>query len=64
MDLMQETTVLDYPQCRLDKITYVLAEVNGKVITGTIISENYKEVTIQTDTEVITISQSCIKLRK
>ena len=61
---MQETTVLDYPRCRLDKITYVLAEVNGKVITGTIISENYKEVTIQTDTEVITINQSCIKLRK
>lgn len=61
---MQETTVHDYPRRQLDKLTYVLAEINGKVITGTIISENYKEATIQTDTEVITINQSCIKLRK
>ena len=64
MDLMQETKVTNYPRRQSDKLIYVLAEVNGKVITGTIISENYKEATIQTDTEVITVNQRCIKLRK
>ena len=64
MDLMQETTVTGTWQKSQNALVYVLAEVEGKVITGTIISENYKEATIQTDTEIIIVKQECIKLRK
>ena len=64
MDLMQETKITNYSREQSDKLIYVLAEVNGKVITGTIISENYKEAAIQTDTGVITVNRRCIRLRK
>ena len=64
MDLMQETTVTCTWQKPQNTSVYVLAEVDGKVITGTIISENYKEATIQTDTEIIIVKQECIRLRK
>lgn len=64
MDLMQETTVTGTWQKPQNTLVYVLAEVDGKVITGTIISENYKEATIQTDTEIIVVKQEYIKLRK
>lgn len=61
---MQETTAAGTWQKSQNALVYVLAEVDGKVITGTIISENYKEATIQTDTEIIIVKQECIKLRK
>lgn len=64
MDLMQETTVTSTRQKPHNTLVYVLAEVDGKVFTGTIISENYKEAIIQTDTEIIIVKQECIKLRK
>ena len=46
MDLMQETRVTGTRQKPQNTLVYVLAEVDGKVFTGTIISENYKEATI------------------
>ena len=64
MALMQETTATGTRRKPQNTLVYVLAEVDGKVITGIIISENYKEATIQAGSEIITVKQECIKLRK